>query len=287
MIGPTTWRDAYGVDHPAAGPAPRIVSLVPSLTELVIALGLGDRLVGRTHYCVHPAETVARIPSLGGTKKIKLARLDALAATHVLVNMDETPKPLYDQLVARGLRVMVTDPRGPDDNPPLYRLIGGVFGRAAAADALADRYRAARDRLVAAAAAWPARRVLYLIWRKPWMAVGPDTYIARLLHLARWQVVPAAPGGRYLEVGLSDDLIATLDLVLLASEPYRFTEGDADDLGRRLTGARPRIARIDGEMMSWYGARAIDGLGYLARFAAAVAAPAGTTPPVPFAEGDP
>lgn len=256
--------DAIGVAHPPAGPAPRIVSLVPSLTELLFALDLGDLLVGRTHYCIHPAEALAAIPSVGGTKKIVFDRLRGLAPTHVLVNIDENPKELADAIAAQGIEVIVTHPEAPSDNLGLYRLLGGIFGREARAEALCRRFEKAYDRLLAQGP-WPERRVLYLIWKNPWMTVAPDTYIARTLALVGWRVAGASDGVRYPEVRLDSALLDETDLVLFSSEPYSFTTADLADFQVAWPGVA--AALIDAEMVSWYGDRAVAGLDYLAGFA--------------------
>ena len=268
----TRWHvDAAGQAHPPADPAARIVSLVPSLTELLFDLGLGAQVVGRTHYCIHPADRVGAVPSLGGTKKIRLDRLRALAPTHALVNVDETPRALAEAIADLGVRVVVTHPDSPLDNPPLYRLVGGLFGADAAAESLCHRFAAARRGV--AGRNWPRRRVLYLIWRAPWMTVSPDTYVARTLALVGWQVAGDGHGPRYPEVTMEDALAAGLDLVLFATEPFRFAAADVAAF-RAAHPHGPPARLIDGEMVCWYGSRAIAGLAYLARFAAGDDAPA-------------
>ncbi len=259
--------DAVGVAHPPADNAARIVSLVPSLTELLFDLGLGDRVAGRTHYCIHPQPRVATVPSVGGTKKVRFDRLLALAPTHVLVNVDETPRSLAEEIAAAGVRVVVTHPNAPLDNLDLYRLIGGLFGRAAEAAALAARFRAAHDALIAAAAGRPQRRVLYLIWKDPWMTVSRDTYIARTLALAGWDTACHDPALRYPQVTIDTGLLRGLDLVLFSTEPYRFTAAHLATFRREHGSAGPELRLIDGEMTSWYGSRAIIGLEYLRGFA--------------------
>ena len=100
-----------------------------ALTELLFDLGLGAQIVGRTHYCIHPAEQVKGVPSLGGTKKIRLDRLAALRPTHVIVNIDENTEAMAAAIRELGPELIVTHPLAPDDNPGLYRLLGGVFDR--------------------------------------------------------------------------------------------------------------------------------------------------------------
>ena len=142
------WTDAAGVRHAPARGAFRIVSLVPSLTELLCDLGLAPHLVGRTGFCVHPRATVRAIPKVGGTKSVNLARLRELAPTHVIVNIDENEKPTVEEIARFVPHVVVTHPLHPRDNLALYGLLGGIFRRDAAAGALARQLRAgmARDR---------------------------------------------------------------------------------------------------------------------------------------------
>ena len=262
--------DAVGKAHPPAGPDARIVSLVPSITELLFALDLGAHVVGRTHYCIHPHDQVARLPSVGGTKKIALGRLLRLAPTHVIVNVDETPKALAEAIVAAGPTVVVTHPLGPEDNPALYRLIGDLFDRHDAAVALSRRFEAALTDVRRETASLPRRQVLPLIWRDPWMTVSPDTYVARMLDLVRWHVVTEAAVPRYPAVDLVRAVRAGVDLVLLTTEPYPFAASDAENLRTELELPKNRVLVIDGQAIGWYGSRALAGMACLARLARSV-----------------
>lgn len=241
----------------------RIVSLVPSLTELVCALGLGDQLVGRTGFCIHPKDVVRRVPKVGGTKDVRLDKVRALAPTHVVLNVDENRKETADALAAFVPNLVVTHPLGPLDNLALYRQFGRAFGREREAEALCARFQAAYD--TARAARLAQRRVLYLIWKDPWMTVSRDTYISRTLALFGLHTVPEEARQRY--PALEDLRGVDADLVLLSSEPYRFRERHLAEVAG-LTGKPARL--VDGEMTSWYGPRAIAGLDYMAKFAAHV-----------------
>ena len=254
--------DALGVAHRPLDKTetPRIVSLVPSLTELLCDLGLADALVGRTGFCIHPAAAVRGIAKVGGTKDVNIEKIRKLAPTHLVVNIDENEKPTVDALAAFIPAVIVTHPLDPRDNLGLYRLLGGIFGAEEAAESLC----AAFEHEYAALAAMPPRpvqRVLYCIWQDPWMTVARDTYIARMLALAgmqQWQAPDKHK--RYPAFDWSDALANEIDEVLLSSEPYRFTTEHVDAIERQ-TGKPARL--VDGEMMSWYGSRAIAGLRYL------------------------
>jgi len=261
--------DAAGRRHAPAGPEARIVSLVPSITELLFDLGLGPQVVGRTHFCIHPDELVKAIPSLGGTKKSNMTRLASLAPSHVIVNVDENTREMAVEIEELGIEVVVTHPLEPLDNLVLYRLIGRLFGRAEQAAGLCVRFEAAGAALGEAARGWPARRVLYLIWREPWMTVSRATYVSRVLELVGWQTVADDPERRYPHLEITDDLLAATDMVLFSSEPYAFDERHIEEFRAAHVGADVLLSLIDGEMVSWYGSRAIRGLDYLREFAAA------------------
>ncbi|ABF06986.1 MULTISPECIES: helical backbone metal receptor [Cupriavidus] len=272
------WTDAGGQVHEAASGDVRIASLVPSITELLFDLGLADQLVARTGFCIHPEPAVRAVAKVGGTKDVKLDRLRALAPTHVVVNIDENRRETVDEIRTFVPHVIVTHPCAPEDNLALYRLLGGIFGRRPQAEALVGQLRGELDAIQAQT--WPARRVLYAIWQDPWMTVSRATYISRMLALVNWATWPDdadtsdtpaacvdgdcsrpnAPGERYPTFRWSDALVRELDAVLLSTEPYRFTEDHADALERQI--GKP-VLLVDGEMLSWYGSRAVAGARYL------------------------
>jgi ABC-type Fe3+-hydroxamate transport system substrate-binding protein len=258
--------DAAGQRHAPAANSPRIVSLVPSITELVCDLGLAAQLVGRTGFCIHPREQVRRVAKVGGTKDVDLGRLRALAPTHVIVNVDENRRETVEEIARLVPHVVVTHPLGPLDNLPLYRLIGGLFGRTTEAERLCARFGRAYAECERDAAGFAPQNVLYLIWRKPWMTAARDTYISRTLALVRWHTVPEAATDRYPEIELDAATLAGVEVVLVSTEPFPFRERDVAEL-RALPALGGRaVGLIDAEMTSWYGSRAIAGLEYLPRF---------------------
>lgn len=263
----STFTDAVGQTHRMA-PAARIVSLVPSLTELLFDLGLGPHLVGRTRFCIHPAPAVGNIDSVGGTKEIDMEKLLALSPTHVLVNVDENPKAMADDIAAHGIEVVATHPLTVADNRALYRLIGGLFGAGEKARALEADFDAAVAQLERDAQDWPERRVLYLIWRKPWMTVAPDTYIADMLALAGMRTFEAGGDLRYPEIELNARLLETVDMVLFSTEPYPFKEKHLAAFRAEFPAHGEKARLIDAEMVSWYGSRAVQGIDYMRTFGA-------------------
>ena len=253
-----------GRRHEVAPATARIVCLVPSVTELLFELGLGAQVVGRTGFCIAPREQVKKVTKVGGTKTIDLARIRRLAPTHVIVNIDENPRPMVEEIARFVPNVVVTHPLAPRDNLVLYRLVGGIFGRDEAALALCQRFQEAYDEVVAAARSWQRQTVLYLIWKSPWMTVSQDTYISRMLATVGWDTYVPHSSARYPTVDLTPEVLADIDFVLLSTEPYSFRERHCAEVrGVLPPGGRTRVTLIDGAMTSWYGSRAVEGLGYL------------------------
>ena len=264
------WSDALGKVHGRYAGSPRIVSLVPSLTELLVALDLAEVLVGRTGLCIHPRQVVRRILKLGGTKGFNVDKLRALKPTHVLVNIDENRREEVEALADFVPHLIVTHPLTVGDNLDLYRLLGGVFAREQQAEALCDAFEREWTALNVLAAGLPRQRVLYLIWREPWLSVGRDTYISRMLAAAGWDTLPHQSPVRSPDVDFSA-LAGAADIVFLSSEPYPFREHHLHRLQEQLPGTRSAL--IDGEMVSWYGSRAIHGLKYLRELRSRLANP--------------
>jgi ABC-type Fe3+-hydroxamate transport system substrate-binding protein len=255
--------DWAGVTHSIAAEGPRIACLVPSLTETLFEIGLGEHVVARTGFCIHPRERVRSVPKIGGTKDPDLAKLRQLAPTHLVVNVDENRREDVDAARAFVPHIIVTHPMGPADNPRLLHLLGAIFGRSTDARRIGDAVAEAIDELAASAVRVPRERVLYLIWRKPWMTVSRDTYVSRTLALAGFDTVEIAGSQRYPKLVDTDPAWRDADRILLSTEPYAFRERDAVAL-REST--RKPVELIDGEWTSWYGARAAPGLRALAAF---------------------
>ncbi|MGZ5713710.1 MAG: helical backbone metal receptor [Caldimonas sp.] len=268
---------------PSGPSAVRIASLVPSLTELVAALGLGENLVARTGWCIHPAEVVARVAKVGGTKTVNLAKLRRLAPTHVLVNVDENRRETIEAIRAWGdaaPEIVVTHPLGPEDNPALVARLAALFGALPGvgerAEALGAELRRELD--LTTPAGRPELSVLYLIWHDPWMTVARDTYLSRMLARVGWLTLPAHDGGaagaaRYPALAGDEPWLGRVERVLLSSEPFAF-EAHHVEAAQALC-PQARVERVDGELLSWYGARAVAGLAYLRALADDNRGPAG------------
>jgi len=257
------FTDAVGTCHTPAQQPARIVSLVPSITEFLFALDLGEQVVGCTTYCIHPAAELAGIPRVGGTKDIELDRIRVLAPSHLIVSIEENPREDVEAIHTFVPHVIVTHPLAPVDNLALYRLLGFVFRRQAQAERLCAALEAELSKTLAFANALPYRRVLYLIWRDPWMTVSRETYISRNLGLIRWLTLPEHSEARYPELDLQGAAMHDANLVLFSSEPFPFKAHHLDELRSTVDCSGKCLALIDGTMTGWYGSRAIEGLGYL------------------------
>jgi iron complex transport system substrate-binding protein len=240
----------------------RIVSLCPSLTELVFDLGRGADLVGVTKFCVHPADGVASIEKVGGTKNPKVARIVELAPDLVLLNREENRLEDVEALRAGGLRCHVGFPRTVEETAEMVRSIGAALGRAAGAEAIAAEIETRAARVRSGARERSAVRFACLIWRRPWMAAAGDTFIDALLALAGGRNVFVDRPERYPVVSTEDLAAADPDAVLLPSEPFPFREDHAAELAGATGLPRERFALVDGELLSWHGSRTPRGIDY-------------------------
>jgi len=242
----------------------RIVSLVPSLTELLFALDRGPDLVGRTGFCVHPSPAVRAVPKLGGTKTVDEAAVIAAAPTHLVVNVDENEKPTIERLMEAlpHTELVVTHPCAVRDNRALYAQFGELFDCKPQAEALIAAFDRALEPIEAQS--YVPVPVIYLIWKDPWMTVSPRTYIADALACVGLQVRAPASDRRYPEIHWDQFVPAAQDRVLFSSEPYRFGPGHAAAFAKDHGLPPQHCLLVDGEMTSWYGPRAIAGLHYLA-----------------------
>lgn len=257
-----------------ADPAWRIASLVPSVTELLFALGLGPWLVARTGYCVHPADGVVPVPKVGGTKTVNLDKLRRLAPTHVIVNIDENRAEDAQAIAAFAPEIIVTHPGAPEDVRALIDQIVAAFGQAPGVTERAAALRRALDDALRAVRSegFAPQRVLVLIWREPWMTVARDTYVSRLLARVGWTTWPPVDGGahgaaRYPVLTGDEPWLATVQQVLLPSEPHAFDDRHVP-LAQALCPAA-RVRCIDGEWLTWHGPRTVGALHHLAALAAA------------------
>ena len=240
----------------------RLVSLCPSLTELLHDLGAVTEVVGRTRFCVHPSPWVDGIERVGGTKNPKIERIVALAPDLVVMNEEENRREDADALRLAGVRVLSSLPRTVEETAQMVREIAHAIGRDAAGARIADDILARAERVRGASRAAPDVAFAYLIWRAPWMTISGDTFISALLSLAGGRNVFGGADHALPTVTLDELRAASPDVVFLSSEPFPFTAVHAAEVAHELGIDEGRVVLCDGEMLSWHGSRTPAGIDY-------------------------
>jgi ABC-type Fe3+-hydroxamate transport system substrate-binding protein len=236
-------------------PPQRIVSLVPSQTEFLYDLGLGDRVAGITKFCVHPAQWFASKTRVGGTKTVKMEIIDRLQPDLIIANKEENVQEQVEELALR-YPVWTSDINNIEDAYRMMAGIGELTGHPAEA---ANIIHTVKSRFLQLPAPRIRRKAAYLIWQNPWMTVGGDTFINDMLQRCGWDNV-FADRRRYPAVTPEELAAAGCQLVLLSSEPFPFKEKHVLEWKQRLPGVKILLA--DGEMFSWYGSRLLHAPGY-------------------------
>lgn len=239
-------------------PPKRIVCLCPGITETLFAIGLENEIVGRTRYCIYP-EAAKKVPAVAGTKDLQLDKIHALQPDLIIMEKEENTQEMVDTLAAH-YPVYVAEVQTIDDAYRMIRDIGHLTDRQQQADSLTSAIQQAFADLPDL----PAARVGYVIWKKPYMVAGKDTYINTLLQEIGFVTPFADYEERYPALTEQQFKEAKLDIVLLASEPYPFKEKQQQEFEKMLPDST--IQLIDGEMF-WYGARMLQGARYLKTYA--------------------
>lgn len=256
-MDPTPQTDASGLPVQVPTSPSRIVSLVPSVTETLFAMGLGDRVVGVTDWCLHPAAELSTLARVGGTKNPKLDAIVALSPDLILANLEENREIDVKRLRSRGQCVWVDFPCTVEEVLRHVEWLAKLGGPVESATALRDALRAA----AAANGVAPERRCFLAVWKDPWMTVGPATYAHDLLfHLGLRNVFEDSEE-RYPRLDLADLEARAPEIILLPDEPYAFTREDAaalrGDLASTPAARSGEIHVIDGTLAFWHGPRTV------------------------------
>jgi ABC-type Fe3+-hydroxamate transport system substrate-binding protein len=237
----------------------RIISLVPSQTELLYDLGLGDRVVGITKFCVHPSVWFQSKPRIGGTKTLDFEKISALEPDLIIGNKEENEVNQITDLATK-YPVWMSDITTFSDALTMIQMLGEVLGVSERANALNAQITAAFSRLPLVNPLKRRPRVAYFIWKKPWMVAGNGTFIHEMLGMAGFENA-FEHLTRYPEVDLTQLTALGLDYVFLSSEPYPFSEKHFAVIQAHCPKAK--IMLVDGEMYSWYGSRLLKAADYL------------------------
>jgi len=225
----------------------RIISIVPSQTELLYDLGLKANLVGLTKFCVHPVHLRKDIQVVGGTKNVNFDVIKSLRPDIIIANKEENSREIVEGLDAIA-PVWVSDISSIDESLEMIRVLGELFSISEKANSLIELISSERRQFESEVKSIPFKKVAYLIWKNPYMAAGSDTFINELLAINRYENI--IKESRYPELEI--DKLKEADLILLSSEPFPFKQKHLDAIYQE-TGVPVKL--VDGEYFSWYGSR--------------------------------
>lgn len=250
-------RNLYLDDYPQ-----RIVSLVPSHTELLVDLGLEENIVGITKFCVHPESIKQSKAIIGGTKKVNFKKIISLNPDIVICNKEENSKEIVEEL-EKYYSVYVSNVITIEDNYTVMSDFGTIFNSKSAAVEIIKKLQPKLEEFNSYIEDKPIIKVAYFIWTKPWMVAGGNNYINSMLKLNKFENIFENAPDRYLEVYIEylADLNVELkpELILLPSEPFPFKEEHINELKKYID---CQFMFVDGEMFSWYGTRLLKALDY-------------------------
>ena len=231
----------------------RIVSLVPSLTEALFAFGAGERVVGRTRYCLWPPRAIGKVPTVGGTKKVDVDRVLELEPDLIVAVREENSRENVEKLEGSGVPVFVGAPETVEEAIELLRKLAERV-EAPRSEAVLDPIGRVYDRLRNVTGG--TRRVFVPIWKRPYMSVGSDTYVHDVLETCGGENV-CGNSTRYPIVTLEEVEAAQPEVVLLPDEPYPFCAEDLEEFYELDVPAAhaDRIHLVDGKLLTWYGPR--------------------------------
>jgi iron complex transport system substrate-binding protein len=251
--------DQLGTSHSFETTPERIVSLVPSQTELLYDLGLEDRIIGITKFCVHPYHLKSTKKIVGGTKNVHYEKIRLLKPDIIICNKEENTHEIVSEL-SKICPVWVTNIITIEDNFKMIADFGQLFNCSTEAQNWNDKLTFAWNDFKKFIVDYPIKKVAYFIWKKPYMVAGSDNFVNELLKLNRFRNIYDTKG-RYPEIELEKMLVeGDPDLIFLSSEPFPFKEEDAFEVGRFSDHAK--IVFVDGEMFSWYGSRLLQAFDY-------------------------
>ncbi|RYG10022.1 MAG: cobalamin-binding protein [Chitinophagaceae bacterium] len=240
-------------------PPKRIISLVPSQTELLFDLGLGEEVVGITKFCIHPIEKFASCTKVGGTKKLKIDVIRSLKPDLIIGNKEENTQNEIEELMSE-FPVWMSDIANLEDSMRMIEQIGELVNRAPEAAYLNHLILAGFNDLQSLAVSKNInKRVAYIIWKDPYLFAGRDTFIDDILR--KIGLTNVVKQSRYPQVALPQLQTQNPELIFLSSEPYPFKEKHSEEIKAILP--HVKVILVDGEMFSWYGSRLVKAINYL------------------------
>jgi len=236
----------------------RIVSLVPSQTELLVDLGLEAFIVGVTKFCVHPNHLRMSKVVVGGTKDVNIEKIKALRPDIILCNKEENTKEMIELLTGIA-PIHISDVYNLEDSFELINMYGDIFEIERKASDLIDNIKIEREAFQLQNQDKENLKVAYFIWKKPWMVAASDNFIDVMIREAGFTNVFESEK-RYPEIGLDNLKLKEADVIFLSSEPFPFRDNDIVELQSQFPDKTIKI--VDGELFSWYGSRLLQSYSY-------------------------
>ena len=236
----------------------RIVSLVPSQTELLVDLGLENELIGITKFCVHPSSLRKNKTIVGGTKQVNIEKIKGLKPDIILCNKEENTEDMVKALESIA-PIHISVVNTVEDCLELIKMYGSIFNVSANASDLIVAITTERQKFQSALQSTEKKKVAYFIWKNPWMIAASNTFINTMINEAGFSNV-FENEARYPEIDLEHPKLKEADFILLSSEPYPFKYKDVEDFKNEFQDKKAMI--VDGEMFSWYGSRLLKSYKY-------------------------
>jgi ABC-type Fe3+-hydroxamate transport system substrate-binding protein len=264
-----TLQDQLGTSHTFETTPKRIVSLVPSQTELLYDLGLEESIVAITKFCVHPFHFKSTKKIIGGTKKVHFEKIRLLQPDIIIANKEENTIEIVEKL-SKTCPVWVTDIITLDDSLKMISDFGILFNKRTEAQKWIDKINFAHKDFLSFVKDKEVQKAAYFIWANPYMVAGNNTFINEMLKLNKFQNTYENREERYPEIIIQKMRIqGDPDLVLLSSEPFPFNDEHAFEIGRYTHHAKTVF--VDGEMFSWYGSRLVKAFVYFKKLHESIA----------------
>jgi len=229
-------------------PLKRIVSIVPSQSELLWDLGLQNELVGITKFCIHPHHMATSVTLVGGTKKLNIQKIRELQPDIIIANKEENEQSQIEEL-AKEFPVWISDIHNLDESLQMIEMLGALFNKKENALELTATINSTFQQLITSA----SKKVAYFIWNEPLMVAGKNTFIDDMLKRCNFENVFIHKDSRYPEITIEELQKANPEIILLSSEPFPFKEKHVIEFQKHLPNSKVMI--VDGELFSWYGSR--------------------------------
>ena len=237
-------------------PPTRIISLVPSQTELLHDLGLSDEVIGITKFCVHPENWFRSKARIGGTKKLDLEKIRSLNPDLIIANKEENTQEEIE-ILSNEFPVWISDIQSLHDAIEMIQEVGQITNRAERAASISSEIQRSFSNINPT---YPAKKVLYLIWKSPYMAAGRNTFINEMLEKCGFQNAVNEPSSRYPEISVEQISALNPELIFLSSEPFPFKGKHTEEIIAAFPNSK--VLEVDGEYFSWYGSRLKDAAKY-------------------------